>query len=87
MSQMTLLLDSGADVNTKHTLGWTPLHTAVINGNLRGVKLLLERGADVNTRDEFSTTSRVAHQHGMSPERGEQLLWLCDWCLFASMYM
>ena len=72
VSEMTTLLDSGADVNTRHTLGWSPLHTAVVNGNLQGVQLLLERGADVNMRDEFSTARRVAKKHGMSTERGER---------------
>ncbi|XP_064405178.1 mitochondrial disaggregase-like isoform X2 [Halichondria panicea] len=69
VSQVTQLLNSGADVNSRHPLGWTPLHTAVVNGNLQEIQLLLERGADVNMRDDFSTARRVAQQLGMGSDR------------------
>lgn len=41
-----LLLDSGADVDQRGLNDWTPLHYAVVQRDLEGVKLLLERGAD-----------------------------------------
>ena len=31
--------------------GYTPLHLAVISGNLRVARLLMDRGADVNSTD------------------------------------
>ena len=39
------LLDAGADVNAADVTGWTPLHAAAYNGDLRIVKLLLGHGA------------------------------------------
>lgn len=71
LPQLNQLIASGADVNYRHPLGWTALHTAVINGNLGAVKCLVRRGADVNMRDEFSTARRVARKQGISSERGE----------------
>ena len=35
VSTLKHLLDSGVDVNCRHPLGWTALHTAVINGHKR----------------------------------------------------
>ncbi|MCA9500732.1 MAG: ankyrin repeat domain-containing protein [Nitrospira sp.] len=40
-----VLLDAGADVNSKDLTGWTPLHAAAFKGNLEIVRLLLDRGA------------------------------------------
>ena len=34
------LIDSSVEVNVRHPLGWTALHVAVINGNLRFVVLI-----------------------------------------------
>ncbi len=45
---MTLLLDSGADVNAKNRRGATPLHWAVHDE--AKVRLLISRGAQVNAR-------------------------------------
>lgn len=47
---VTLLLDGGADPNSKAALGETPLHVAVAEDCLEVVKLLLERGADPNAQ-------------------------------------
>lgn len=35
VSTIKRLLDSGVDVNCRHPLGWTALHTAIINGHKR----------------------------------------------------
>jgi hypothetical protein len=45
-----LLLNNGADVNSKGNLVNTPLHWAAFNGNIEIVKLLLEKGADFNLK-------------------------------------
>lgn len=46
---LTLLLDSGADIEAEDTLrNWTPLHLAAESGSELAVRLLLERGANVN---------------------------------------
>lgn len=41
-----LLLDAGADVNSRAEGGFTALHTAADNGDVELAQLLLERGAD-----------------------------------------
>jgi len=58
-----LLLEKGADVNTKNKVNWTPLHEAaqtkvekVLGGRTEIVKLLLENGADVNAKDKWGAT-------------------------------
>jgi ankyrin repeat protein len=42
-----LLLEKGADVESKDRLGRTPLLCAAINGHEAVVKLLLEKGANL----------------------------------------
>lgn len=50
------LLDLGADVNSKDTVGRTPLSYAARNGYEGNLELLLQKGANVNSKD---TTSRT----------------------------
>jgi ankyrin repeat protein len=45
-----LLLDSGADVNGGEANGFTPLHAAAENGDLKLARELLARGADPRRR-------------------------------------
>ncbi|GLE08751.1 hypothetical protein PINS_up020166 [Pythium insidiosum] len=45
-----LLADDGVDVNTRHSLGPTPLHCAAKHGHADVVRLLLTRGAHVDAR-------------------------------------
>ncbi|MBI3600942.1 MAG: ankyrin repeat domain-containing protein, partial [Nitrospinae bacterium] len=67
-----LLLDKGADVNTKASAGsgWStltgkPIHFAVHNGNVNMVKLLLDRGADVGALDfNGKTPLQIAQEKG-----------------------
>ncbi|XP_072851515.2 fibronectin type 3 and ankyrin repeat domains protein 1 isoform X1 [Pogona vitticeps] len=49
----TLLIDAGADVNTKDKDGKTPLMVAALNNQEELVALLLERGADPDVKNEF----------------------------------
>ena len=48
---LKMLLDHGADVNTKEAGGRTALMPATWQGDVDRVKLLLDRGADVNAKD------------------------------------
>jgi len=64
----------GVDVNTRHTLGWTPLMVAAVNGNVNAVKVLLELGADPNLKEEFSTVYHVAKLKHLNPIDGNKLV-------------
>ncbi|XP_058970619.2 mitochondrial disaggregase-like [Pocillopora verrucosa] len=64
-NELQRLINQGQNVNQKHQLGWTPLHTAAFNGSERSLALLLKAGADVNARDEFSTAFRTAQKKHM----------------------
>jgi len=70
-----LLLDKGADVNTKATAGggWAticgkPIHFAVYNNNVNMVKLLLDRGADVSAINFVGgkTPLKIAEEKGFT---------------------
>ena len=69
---MKKLLKSGVDVNCRHPLGWSALHTAVINTNWPVVEFLVENGTDMNSKDEFSSAPRVATQERVSSTQGTQ---------------
>jgi len=49
-----LLIDAGADVDSKDSYGRTPLYTKAAQADW--VSLLLERGADVNTESKFGNS-------------------------------
>ena len=51
-----LLLEKGADVDSKDDTGRTPLSWAAENGHEAVVKLLLEKGADVSSKDKYGQT-------------------------------
>ena len=53
-----LLIRAGADVKSKNTYGYTPLHYAVGTDQLGVVELLVKHGADVNAND---------NREGMTP--------------------
>lgn len=43
-----MLIAHGADMNARNERGWTPLHSALIFGQIGIVELLISKGADVN---------------------------------------
>ncbi len=47
-----LLIDHGADVNAKCDQGQTPLHHAIMNGQLKAIHVLIDHGANVNVPDK-----------------------------------
>jgi ankyrin len=51
-----LLLDRGADINTRRKDDWTPLHLASYFGNAEIVQLLIDHGAEVDVMDDFGKT-------------------------------
>jgi ankyrin repeat protein len=72
---MQLLLDSGADVNTRDDAGSTPLHHSssreqknasfVASGTVEGSHLLLKHGADIDAKDKKGDTPlQRALSHG-----------------------
>ena len=67
---MKRLLRSGIDVNCRHPLGWTALHTAVVNANWPVIEFLIENGVDINGKDEFSSAQRMAAQEKVSSTQG-----------------
>ena len=56
LTQATLLLDQGASVDARDTLGRTPLLLAVAQNRIAVVRLLLARGADPNAADNTGLT-------------------------------
>ncbi|KAK7094359.1 hypothetical protein V1264_005934 [Littorina saxatilis] len=51
-----LLLDAGADVNARDTLGMTPLHDAAWNGYTETLRRLIHYEADLNAKDNEGRT-------------------------------
>ena len=51
-----LLLDNGANVDSKSNGEYTPLHIAATIGDLRCIEMLLKYNANVNVTDEFKKT-------------------------------
>jgi ankyrin repeat protein len=59
------LIDAGADVDAKNFAGWTSLHLAAANKNLKDVaKLLLENEANVNAKNDGWTPLHIATRSG-----------------------
>jgi cytohesin len=63
-----LLLEAGADKNSKMNDGKTPLHLASLNGHTECVRLLLEAGADKNSKMNDGKTPLHLASHNGHPE-------------------
>jgi hypothetical protein len=53
---VTMLIENGADVNSKDKFSRTPLHMAATTDKIHVVKLLIENGADINAQDHNGRT-------------------------------
>jgi len=58
-----LLLDSGANIESRAKFGSTPLLYAVHGGHITTVELLLDHGADINVEGNCYTPYQLAIQH------------------------
>jgi len=56
VEQLQLLISSGADVNARDMMGYTPLFYAVQGGQKKAAELLIGGGANVNARDGYGNT-------------------------------
>jgi ankyrin repeat protein len=52
IGMVKLLIDRGAKVNERNGVEQTPLHWAVVRGDLKAIELLLENGADLKAKDD-----------------------------------
>lgn len=51
-----LLIDHGAEVNSRQHGGWTPLHAAAQNGDIELISALISAGAEVDAVDDQGLT-------------------------------
>jgi uncharacterized protein len=56
MDVVMVFLDSGYNVNTRQSLGYTLLHVAAQEGRHKFIATLVKKGADVNARDDSGAT-------------------------------
>jgi ankyrin repeat protein len=62
---VSILLETGADPNTRQRHGYSPLHAAAANGDLATVEVLLRAGADPTaTNDDGATPLELAEASG-----------------------
>ncbi|KAI1420286.1 ankyrin, partial [Xylaria sp. FL1777] len=53
---LAVLLDRGADIDSKNEWGHTPLHSSIDFGDYEAAELLLDRGCSINERDLLNRT-------------------------------
>ena len=56
-SVITLLLDRGADIESRNQNGFTPLHYAALSGAVESASALVSNGADVSARTDLPGTA------------------------------
>lgn len=72
---MNLLLDYGADMNMRTTLGHSPLNNALFGDDDRKLQILLAHGADINLKDYEGDTPFHKLFYGF-PNRDRIILFL-----------
>ncbi|GAB1862010.1 Caseinolytic peptidase B protein-like protein [Camponotus japonicus] len=65
ISELRKAIADGIDINVRHSLGWTALHTAAVNQKVEVIKILLHNGADINAGDNFVNVYRTAMEKGL----------------------
>lgn len=69
-----LLIESGADVNSKDEFGRVPLVEAASGGLLHAVELFMAKGAEVNAKDDDGRTALTEAVNGRHEEVAKYLL-------------
>ena len=73
---MEVLVEAGADIDTKNQSGYTPLMRAAGQGSLDAVKWLLDRGVDWRTTEPRGRTARdIAANHAQGEVAKTLQLW------------
>ena len=64
-----LLIERGAEVDSRDRWGWTPLHNASRFGHLEVSRVLVDHGANVNARKQRLNGLRYTSQLQMDTSR------------------
>ena len=57
LEKVKLLIENGAEINSKNDSGWLPVHYAVQNGHLEVVKFMFENGAEIDLKGKYGWTA------------------------------
>ena len=68
-----LLVERGAEVNTKGERGFTALHWAAMHGDVESVKYLLSKGANPNAKNQYGLTAFEEAESSYSVNQSEVL--------------
>lgn len=74
VGSVRVLLDNGADIESKDERGSTPLIIAVEHSDTAMVKVLLDRGANISARDNYEDTPVTEAARSWNPEMLRVLL-------------
>ncbi len=74
LSEIQRLVESGADVNIKDSVGWTPLMYATENDDKKIAKKLLELGAYLDIRNDDGETALMQAAYNNSKNVGKLLV-------------
>ena len=80
MKAIALLLDRGANIESKDDIGVTPLHVAAFNGNAEAIILLLDRGANIESKYNSEETpismalNKLNSENITKKEQGQRII-------------